>query len=125
MSEWDPELEELHFRETLAERMGGQEKVTRQHDRGKLDIRQRLDLLLDDDSFHEVGKIAGTASYDDDGKLVDLMGADHVIFGSDWPHIEGMPSPLDYLTEVKELDDDDRRLVMRDNTRSLTELRPA
>ena len=62
---------------------------------------------------------------DDVYELVDLMGADHVIFGSDWPHIEGMPSPLDYLTEVKELDDDDRRLVMRDNTRSLTELRPA
>ena len=62
---------------------------------------------------------------DDVYELVDLMGADHVIFGSDWPHIEGMPSPLDYLTEVKELDNDDRRLVMRDNPRSLTELRPA
>ena len=54
MAEWDPELEELHLRETLAERMGGQEKVARQHDRGKLDIRQRLEFLLDDDSFHEV-----------------------------------------------------------------------
>jgi len=80
VAEWDPELEELHLRETLAERMGGQEKVTRQHDRGKLDIRQRLDLLLDDDSFHEVGKIAGTASYDDDGKLVDLR-ASNFVFG--------------------------------------------
>ena len=34
------------------------------------------------------------------------MGADRVIFGSDWPHIEGMPQPLDYLTELKELDDE-------------------
>ena len=26
-----------------------------------------------------------------------LMGADRVVFGSDWPHIEGMPQPLDYV----------------------------
>ena len=35
------------------------------------------------------------------------MGADRVIFGSDWPHIEGMPRPLDYAVELKEFDDDD------------------
>ena len=34
------------------------------------------------------------------------MGADRVIFGSDWPHIEGMPNPLDYAVEIKELDAD-------------------
>ena len=62
---------------------------------------------------------------DDVYELVELMGADHVVFGSDWPHIEGLPSPLDYLAEVEKLDYGDRRLVMRDNTRSLTELRPA
>ena len=33
------------------------------------------------------------------------MGADRVIFGSDWPHIEGMPRPLDYAVEVKHFDD--------------------
>ena len=50
-------------------------------------------------------------------EIVELMGADHVIFGSDWPHIEGMPTPLDYLEEVKDLNDGDLQLVMRDNTR--------
>ncbi len=30
---------------------------------------------------------------DDVLEIVDLMGADRVIFGSDWPHIEGMPQP--------------------------------
>jgi predicted TIM-barrel fold metal-dependent hydrolase len=57
--------------------------------------------------------------------VVDLMGADHVIFGSDWPHIEGLPTPLDFLSEVEDLSEEDRRLVMRDNVRGLTELRPA
>ena len=52
-------------------------------------------------------------------EVIELMGADHVIFGSDWPHIEGMPTPLDYLEEVEDLNGDDLQLVMRDNTRYL------
>ena len=44
---------------------------------------------------------------DDVEEVVELMGADRVIFGSDWPHIEGMPRPLDYATELKSFDDDD------------------
>ena len=52
-------------------------------------------------------------------EIIELMGADHVIFGSDWPHIEGMPTPLDYLEEGKNLNDGDLQLVMRDNTRYL------
>ena len=56
-------------------------------------------------------------------EIIELMGADHVIFGSDWPHIEGMPTPLDYLEEVKDLNDDDLQRVMRNNTRYLNTLR--
>ena len=62
---------------------------------------------------------------DDPYEIVDLMGADRVIFGSDWPHIEGMPRPLDYVREIKELSEADQQLVMRDNTRELNRLRPA
>ena len=47
---------------------------------------------------------------DDVYEVVELMGADRVIFGSDWPHIEGMPQPLDYVDELKEFDDADRAL---------------
>ena len=46
---------------------------------------------------------------DDVDEVVELMGADRVIFGSDWPHIEGMPQPLDYATELKEFDDATRQ----------------
>jgi len=60
---------------------------------------------------------------DDIYEVIEFMGADHVIFGSDWPHIEGMPTPLDYLEEVEDLNSDDLKLVMRDNTRHLTTLR--
>jgi predicted TIM-barrel fold metal-dependent hydrolase len=62
---------------------------------------------------------------DDAEEIVELMGPDRVIFGSDWPHIEGMPEPLDYVVELKALDDETKRKVMLDNARELTELRPA
>ena len=57
-------------------------------------------------------------------EVVELMGADRVLFGSDWPHIEGMPSPLDYVVELKNLDDDSRRRILSDNVRELTVRRP-
>lgn len=60
---------------------------------------------------------------DDPYEVVELMGADRVIFGSDWPHIEGMPRPLDYVPEVKELAPADQRRILVDNTWELT--RPA
>ena len=51
--------------------------------------------------------------------VVDLMGADRVIFGSDWPHIEGLSHPLDYLPETKALSPGDRQLVLHDNAVAL------
>ncbi|GIU86661.1 MAG: amidohydrolase [Acidimicrobiia bacterium] len=56
---------------------------------------------------------------DDVHEVVELMGAERVIFGSDWPHIEGMPRPLDYVAELKAFDDETRRRILRDNVREL------
>jgi predicted TIM-barrel fold metal-dependent hydrolase len=61
---------------------------------------------------------------DDLASVVDWMGADRVLFGSDWPHIEGLPQPLDYLADAKVLDAADRRRVLFDNVTDLTALRP-
>jgi predicted TIM-barrel fold metal-dependent hydrolase len=62
---------------------------------------------------------------DDCAEVVELMGADRVIFGSDWPHIEGMPTPLVYVDELKAFDDDTRRLILLDNVAELNTPRPA
>jgi predicted TIM-barrel fold metal-dependent hydrolase len=62
---------------------------------------------------------------DDLVTVVEQMGADRVIFGSDWPHIEAMPQPLDYVPETKPLSADDRRLVLHDNAVELATPRPA
>ena len=77
---WEKEVEEIRRREALAEKMGGEEKLARQHARGKLDARERLKRLLDPDSFREIGKIAGRGRYDENGELVDFA-ASNFIFG--------------------------------------------
>jgi predicted TIM-barrel fold metal-dependent hydrolase len=56
---------------------------------------------------------------DDVEETVAIMGAERVIFGSDWPHIEGMPAPLDYVTELKRFDDAEQRRILLDNTTHL------
>jgi predicted TIM-barrel fold metal-dependent hydrolase len=62
---------------------------------------------------------------DDINEVVDLVGADHVIFGSDWPHIEGLEEPLDYVKELKAFDAEDIRKILLENATGLNERRPA
>ncbi len=76
---WEPEVEELEERTKLAEAMGGEERIANQHDRGKLTVRERIDLLFDDDTFRERGKHSGTGAYNDDGELVDFFPSGYVM----------------------------------------------
>lgn len=57
---------------------------------------------------------------DDLNEILSLMGPDRVIFGSDWPHIEGLSTPRDYLSEVAELEPGAQHAVMHDNATGLT-----
>ncbi len=75
---WQPEIDELRKREALAKRMGGAEKVKRQHDGGKLTVRERIEKLLDPGSFREIGAIAGKAEYNEDGSLKDFSPSNFV-----------------------------------------------
>ena len=47
--------------------------------------------------------------------IVKLLGADHVIFGSDYPHVEGMSDPISYVDELDGLPDEDIRKIMGGN----------
>jgi propionyl-CoA carboxylase beta chain len=49
-------LDELTRRERLAEEGGGEERRVRQHQQGKLSVRERVDLLLDEGTFEETDK---------------------------------------------------------------------
>ena len=59
---WQAAIEELRERERQAQQMGGPDKVKRQHDNGKLTVRERIDALLDKGSFHEIGAALGSCS---------------------------------------------------------------
>lgn len=61
---------------------------------------------------------------DDVETVVECMGADRVIFGSDWPHIEALPFPRHYVRELKGFAPDERRMILNDNVRELITLRP-
>ena len=75
---WQPEIDDLHHRRKLAEACGGDDAVAKHHAAGKLTIRERIAGVLDPGSFQEVGKLAGTATYDDDGKLKTFVPAPYV-----------------------------------------------
>ena len=66
---WDEELNEMARRASLAEAMGGREKVARQHEFNKLTIRERIAHIADEHSFHEIGKLAGAGEYDEEVNL--------------------------------------------------------
>ncbi len=51
-------VEELRRRKAANLRMGGPERIARQHERGKLTVRERIDLLFDRGSFVEFGLLA-------------------------------------------------------------------
>src|SRR4051794_30614272 len=76
---WEPELEELQRRRALAHAMGGPERVARQHAAGKLTVRERVDRLLDEGSFHETGELAGAGHYAPDGALTGFTPANMVV----------------------------------------------
>jgi propionyl-CoA carboxylase beta chain len=47
--------DDLERRRAEAAKGGGEERIERQHEKDKLTARERLDILLDDDSFEELG----------------------------------------------------------------------
>jgi acetyl-CoA carboxylase carboxyltransferase component len=69
---WQQELDELRARERMAREMGGPDKVRRQHEGGRLTVRERIEALIDAGSFHEIGAIAGKAEYNAAGDLLRL-----------------------------------------------------
>jgi len=61
------------------------------------------------------------------GGLRDLLGSDHLLMGSDYPHAEGLAEPVTYWKDLKNFafSDEDCRKIMRDNGVALSHHRPA
>src|SRR5262249_56298541 len=92
--------------------LGGADAVARQHERGRLTIRERIAGLLDPESFAEQGPVAGTSHTDADGRL-DFTPANYVlglgrvdgrpvvVGGEDFTQRGGSPSPAGLRKSVE------------------------
>jgi predicted TIM-barrel fold metal-dependent hydrolase len=56
---------------------------------------------------------------EDFGALAKLMGTERILFGSDWPHGEGLAQPRQFLDELGGFDDGAVRRIMHDNVLEL------
>ena len=89
---------------------------------GKLDkiAKMRPDLFAEHpmDTFRR--HVWVSPFYEDDlPGLAALIGVDHMLFGSDWPHAEGLVEPLDYLDDLDGFSQDDVDKIMSANARHL------
>ena len=65
---------------------GGMKHVERQHNRGKLTARERIDSLIDPGSFNELGSVVGTTSQRIDGRIPEAP-CDGAVIGT--AHVHG------------------------------------
>jgi predicted TIM-barrel fold metal-dependent hydrolase len=73
-----------------------------------------------------LGHVWVSPYYEDDlERLRDTIGADHVLFGSDYPHAEGLAEPTDFVYDLKGFSKDEIQLAMRENGFGLARRRPA
>lgn len=70
-------LNELQQRLEKTKAMGGEKRIARQHDKNLLTARERIDLLLDADSFDETGQLA----HSDLAEVADKTPADGKVCG--------------------------------------------
>jgi predicted TIM-barrel fold metal-dependent hydrolase len=52
--------------------------------------------------------------------LAACLPAGRILFGSDWPHAEGMSHPREFLANVASFSAEDQRRIMVENARELT-----
>ena len=76
---WKSEVDELNKRAGLAEQLGGKKGRDYQHSIGKKTARERINMLLDANSFCEMGKIAGKGEYDEKGNFLSSTPSNAII----------------------------------------------
>lgn len=83
--------DQLHERRGRAHLGGGLKKIEAQHERGKMTARERLDLLVDEGTFNEIG-LHGRPHYSQPAMQDKDAPADGVITG--WGDVDGRPCAI-------------------------------
>ena len=76
---WENEVKELERRRHLAKQQGGKEGIAKQHAKGRLTIRERIDALLDPNSFREHGQATASPVYDDHDEILEYAPANYIV----------------------------------------------
>jgi len=76
---WEAEVRELERRRRLARQQGGEAGIAKQHARGRLTVRERIEAFLDDGSFEEHGRATATPDYDEEDRLAGYVPANYVL----------------------------------------------
>jgi predicted TIM-barrel fold metal-dependent hydrolase len=71
------------------------------------------------DQFHDNCWVAPFVE-DSVPELAQHLPVERILFGSDWPHAEGMGHPRDFFANVEDFSIDDQRKIMVENARELT-----
>ncbi len=81
----------------------------------------QMPMVFEHDPVEQLRRNVWVSPYyeDDLEGLRGLIGADHILFGSDYPHAEGLAVPTDFIHDLKGYDEDDVRRVMHDNALGL------
>lgn len=70
---WQSEVDELNRRRALMQKMGGEERIQRHHDGGKLTARERIAGMADEGTFREFKHLVGEPEYDAEGALTNFL----------------------------------------------------
>ena len=74
---WQPDIDELNRRTAMSHQMGGADSIAFHKGRGKLTVRERIDILADQGSFRETGALAGRPEWNGN-ELANLTPANSV-----------------------------------------------
>ncbi len=76
---WEREVREIERRRHLARQQGGKAGIARQHAKGRLTVRERIEALLDPGSFEEQGRATAAPEYDENDQLTGFVPANYVV----------------------------------------------
>ena len=82
------------------------------------DVHRKMPQAFDEDPVEAFKRNVYVSPFheDDIAQLVEVIGADHLLFGSDYPHPEGLAEPCSYVDHLPPgLPDDDVAAIMGGN----------
>jgi acetyl-CoA carboxylase carboxyltransferase component len=76
---WKKEVSEIGIRKKAAKAQGGKKAIDIHHQKGRLTLRERIEIFLDRNTFDEVGELAGGVEKDSEGNFESMTPANFIL----------------------------------------------